>query len=383
MEYRRLEQLFFCNENDDNNNINNNSKRLEEEEDMTSSSLSSSLPSSTTTTLSSQQQPQQPQQPQQQQQPLATIQIGNWTLQQLHVAPNIYMIDNFLSSTELDYFQQKIHKGGFQRSYVDIIGNGHDEDDNDDDNNNDTGNVTSTTCNDNDNNDDNDKDQKRSTPFNKNKNNNKARRHHHHYNDSCSQESTYNYCQEHRTSTFLSFQKQQDRIISLIEQRAATLLGCWSPITCIEPIQLVRYETGQFFHIHHDLGDYNEETGHVVLPPKSWFVKRRLVTIFCYLNNLPTSSTPSTTSTTTSSSSSTLSPPDDHQASCSTSTSSTSGGETYFPQASQLTISPKKGRAILFCNILSNGQPDPRTIHAGKVVTQGIKYGLNIWICES
>ena len=332
---------------------------------MTSSSLS--LPSSTTTTLSSQ----QPQQ--KQQQPLATIQIGNWTLQQLHVAPNIYMIDNFLSSAELDYFQQKIHKGGFQRSYVDIIGNGHDEDDNDDDNNNnDSGNVTSTTCNDNDNNDDNDKDQKRSTPFNKN---NKARHHHHH--DSCYQEeSTYNYCQEHRTSTFLSFQKQQDRIISLIEQRAATLLGCWSPITCIEPIQLVRYETGQFFHIHHDLGDYNEETGHVVLPPKSWFVKRRLVTIFCYLNNLPSSSTPSTTTS--------LSPPDDHQGSCSTSTSSTSsGGETYFPQASQLTISPKKGRAILFCNILSNGQPDPRTIHAGKVVTQGIKYGLNIWICES
>lgn len=143
------------------------------------------------------------------------------------------------------------------------------------------------------------------------------------------------------------------------------------------------------------MGDYNEQTGDVSLPPKSVLVKRRLVTIFCYLNDLPAKS----------------------------------GGCTGFPACDNLQVQPKAGRAVVFCNVKGDGMPDPRTIHAGEKVaatkstttTKGkakkkkspaektskkdtteiktkratsgpkkpkkstplVKYGLNIWVCES
>ena len=115
------------------------------------------------------------------------------------------------------------------------------------------------------------------------------------------------------------------------------------------------------------MGDYNEETGTVELPPKNVLVKRRLVTIFCYLNDLEESQ----------------------------------GGCTWFPKCNNFRARPKKGRAVVFSNVIADGMPDPRTIHAGEVVVdnreevQGkdgrirktgkmpIKYGLNIWACEN
>lgn len=166
------------------------------------------------------------------------------------------------------------------------------------------------------------------------------------------------YDTSHRTSTFLPFDKQQDAKVAGIEQKAAELLGCWSSTETVEPLQLVRYLPGQFFSAHHDLGDYDEETGQVTLPPRSLFCKRRVVTLFCYLNAVE------------------------------------SGGSTHFPATScrsgegigegrGLRVQPCAGRAVLFSNILKTGQPDPRTIHSGEVVTAGTKFGLNVWICEN
>ena len=215
--------------------------------------------------------------------------ISNLQLEPVHSSPNIYKISNFLTAQELDYFSDKIHKYAFQRSYVDKQEDCQDQ---------------GTT----------------------------------------QQKSTFD--NQHRTSSFLSFQKQQDKVISGIEQRAADLLGCWSPTDSIEALQLVRYKKGQFFGVHHDLGNL-EDNGHVQLPPKSIWVKRRIATIFCYLNE-----------------------PDE-------------GGETWFPEASNIRVPPETGSAVLFCNIQSDGMPDPRTVHAGTKVLAGIKYGLNIWICES
>ena len=82
-----------------------------------------------------------------------------------------------------------------------------------------------------------------------------------------------------------------------------------------------------------------------------------MVTIFCYLNDLP----------------------DDN-----------AGGETTFPHIGQeggVKVRPKAGRAVIFSNVkLSMGGdylvPDERTVHEGLPVLKGIKYGLNIWICE-
>ena len=151
---------------------------------------------------------------------------------------------------------------------------------------------------------------------------------------------------QHRTSTFLSFEKQHDAKIAAVEQRAADLLG-GAVIMTVEALQLVRYLPGQFFGVHHDLGDYHPDDGTVALPPKSCLVKRRLVTIFCYLNDC-----------------------------------SNGGGATHFPRAGNLRVTPMAGRAVLFANVQSTGRPDPRTIHAGEPVQSNVKYGLNIWLCE-
>ena len=234
--------------------------------------------------------------------------IGHFILQRVHASPNIYVVDNFLNAAELSYLQQKIATSKFQRSYVDqIVDNDGNDNSNDNDNKDDNTTTTTTTGGS-------------------------------HYDTS------------HRTSTFLSFEKQQDAKVAAIEKKAAELLGCWSSGT-VEPLQLVRYLPGQFFGVHHDMGDYDEETGAVTLPPKSLYCKRRVVTLFCYLNAVE------------------------------------SGGATHFPAATAsdkegLRIEPVPGRAVVFSNILSTGQPDPRTIHAGEPVAAGTKYGLNLWICE-
>jgi len=164
------------------------------------------------------------------------------------------------------------------------------------------------------------------------------------------------------------------------------MLGCW--VHQIEALQLVRYQPGEFFGIHHDLGNLLEDDT-VQLPSKDYACKRRLVTMFCYLNTLQEDE----------------------------------GGCTYFPKCSHLRVKPKRGRAVLWCNITPDGKPDPKTIHAGESVNssniigndngdgdghntsdfhQGNKesvylkmkcsedkgevgtkkYGLNIWICE-
>lgn len=154
----------------------------------------------------------------------------------------------------------------------------------------------------------------------------------------------------HRTSTFYGFNHRANSTIRAIEQRASDTLGCW--IHQLEGLQLVRYLPGQFFGVHHDLGDLldNDE---VLLPSKNIAVKRRLVTLFVYLNDLD---------------------PED-------------GGCTLFPKCADLRVTPKRGRAVLWSNITSSGEPDPATIHAGEPVAVTAdkhiaKYGLNIWITE-
>lgn len=285
--YRRMEQLFF------------------------------DEPVTTAITRSKKQPKKQGQSP-----PVVTIRIAKLTLERAFTAPNIYVIDNFLTSSDLEYLHDKVirqcHRK-FQRSYVDS-------------------NVDATSLLD----------------------------------------------HTHRTSTFLSFAKQENAKIAAIEQRAAQLLGYYSTDQ-IEPLQLVRYLPGQFFGVHHDMGDLNEDSGQVALPPKNVLVKRRLVTIFCYLNDLPPQA----------------------------------GGCTYFPECQHLKIQPQQGRAVVFANVNPEGLPDPRTVHAGDPVlsisttttthtstttaADGngkdgsqkdvvgsssqeaplVKYGLNIWVCES
>jgi hypothetical protein len=254
--------------------------------------------------------------------PALFLRFHHLTLQRLHQSPNIYWIENFLSSTELSHLLK-------------LIGSEH----------NDVGMVKTTTTN---------------KP--------KKRPRHLQFEKSFVGEDSH-VDVEQRTSTFLNLSKQHDKIVSNIETKAANLLGCYSAAKSVEPLQLVRYKKGQFFGIHHDLGDYDDETQTVIPPPRSLYCRRRLVTIFCYLNTLASNTTTQDEARTTSSSG------DD--------VGDNGGGTTDFP-ALGLSITPKAGAAVIFPNVLvPSGLPDVRTIHAGRPPTQpNIKYGLNIWICE-
>ena len=174
-----------------------------------------------------------------------------------------------------------------------------------------------------------------------------------------------------RTSAFIHFSKSHHTKIISIETRAAELLGL--PASCIEPIQLVRYQLGEYFRPHHDLGTLYED-GSVELPPSSiLFPPRRLVTVFVYLNDVPKEF----------------------------------GGATQFPllksaeRASSsshiLEVQPKRGMGVLFCNVGKHGSPEPLTVHSGEPLkiptihtrSKGavsekdiVKYGINIWACE-
>jgi prolyl 4-hydroxylase len=54
------------------------------------------------------------------------------------------------------------------------------------------------------------------------------------------------------------------------------------------------------------------------------------------------------------------------------------GGETHFPLLSQ-TISPKKGCAVVWCNIGQDGEVDHDTLHQGMPIKRGNKYIITKW----
>lgn len=55
------------------------------------------------------------------------------------------------------------------------------------------------------------------------------------------------------------------------------------------------------------------------------------------------------------------------------------GGETIFPRAN-LSVTPKKGAAILFYNVTENGEEDPNSFHGGAPVLKGEKWIATKWI---
>lgn len=157
-----------------------------------------------------------------------------------------------------------------------------------------------------------------------------------------------------RTSTFIHFSKLADLNIAKVENRVADLFSL--PNHCIEPLQLVKYEAGQYFAEHHDTGILYEDYS-VELPPKSLnSVPRRIITVLVYLCDVPDNA----------------------------------GGATIFPllQNSKtggkgIRVTPKRGMALIWCNINKYGIPDNRLVHAGESLKPGaVKYAMNIWVCE-
>ncbi|KAH8885348.1 hypothetical protein GQ53DRAFT_366283 [Thozetella sp. PMI_491] len=149
----------------------------------------------------------------------------------------------------------------------------------------------------------------------------------------------------------------RDAVVRCIEDRALHFQGYDIPRSHLEPLQLVKYAPGERYHFHTD-----------------WFTDpanamatvggNRASSFFAYV----------------------------HVA------NDTTGGGTNFPfldapsderwcsvidcdepWENGVTFRPVEGNAVYWENLLSDGQGDPRTLHAGLGVTGGGKIGMNIW----
>lgn len=125
-----------------------------------------------------------------------------------------------------------------------------------------------------------------------------------------------------------------DPVANLIMERLANVTGI--PKENSEDFQLLRYEVGQFYRKHHDY------IGH----QKQRQCGPRILTFFLYLSDVE------------------------------------AGGGTAFPRLGNLTVIPKKGRALLWPSVLDSdpSNEDARTQHEALPVFGGLKYAANAWI---
>lgn len=108
------------------------------------------------------------------------------------------------------------------------------------------------------------------------------------------------------------------------------------PRSHYENLQILRYEVGQSYSVHHDM----------TIEDRSLPGGPRILTFFFYISDVE------------------------------------EGGETYFP-ALGISIKPKRGRALLWPSVLDSGllyTRDERTIHEAKPVIKGLKFAANAWI---
>jgi prolyl 4-hydroxylase len=122
----------------------------------------------------------------------------------------------------------------------------------------------------------------------------------------------------------------EDLVVNAVNRRIAAFSG--TAVAQGEPLQLLRYRPGAEYRPHFDAigGEANQ----------------RILTVIVYLN-------------------------DDFD-----------GGETAFPRTG-FQFKGAAGDAILFRNVLPNGQPDPQMLHAGLPVGHGTKSIATRWIRRS
>lgn len=130
---------------------------------------------------------------------------------------------------------------------------------------------------------------------------------------------------QNRTSSSFMLRTAQTPVIASIEKRVAMLAGV--AVENVERLNIIRYLPGEIFGEHHDGRD-------------------RPKTVFVYLNDVPGG-----------------------------------GGHTRFRQLA-LQVKPMKGCAVMWHNLHVDGTRDERLIHRGVAPDQGIKYGMNCFICK-
>jgi prolyl 4-hydroxylase len=106
-----------------------------------------------------------------------------------------------------------------------------------------------------------------------------------------------------------------------------------------EEMQVVHYVHGQKYEAHHDWG-------------VSGYPESRYITLLLYLTDMA---------------------------------SPNAGGETSFPKGANGTgfkVQPKKGNAVLFYNLLEDGNGDDLALHAALPVMEGEKWLANFWVWD-
>jgi prolyl 4-hydroxylase len=140
-----------------------------------------------------------------------------------------------------------------------------------------------------------------------------------------------------RSSTGTYFAVCENEFVATLDRRIAEVMN-W-PMENGEGIQILRYENGGEYKPHFDYFEPTHSGSQTHLAKGG----QRVSTLVVYLSDVP------------------------------------EGGETHFPDL-HLGVTPRKGRAVYFeyCNSL--GQVDPRSLHAGLPVTQGVKWIATKWM---
>ncbi|CAB9508751.1 Probable prolyl 4-hydroxylase [Seminavis robusta] len=163
-----------------------------------------------------------------------------------------------------------------------------------------------------------------------------------------------------RTSTNTWIGRHQDIILDAIYRRAADVMKIderlfrrrrkteipeftESMVDISESLQLVHYDVGQQYTPHHDFA----------MPRLVKGQPSRFATLLLYLND-----------------------------------EGLRGGETTFPMwrnaetSKRLDVKPEKGKALLFYNLLPDGNYDELSMHAARPVLQGEKWLANLWVWD-
>mmetsp|Transcript_1809 Transcript_1809/g.3412 ORF Transcript_1809/g.3412 Transcript_1809/m.3412 type:complete len:501 (+) Transcript_1809:53-1555(+) len=152
------------------------------------------------------------------------------------------------------------------------------------------------------------------------------------------------YTSDTRTSRNSWISRTKNKVIDSLYRRAADVLNVDEGILAnnrnAEEIQVVHYENNQRYEAHHDWG---ASMNH----PNS-----RIYTLLMYLTDQEVPS---------------------------------NGGETSFPKGGTgagFKVKPKKGDAVLFYNLLEDGNGDDLALHAALPVTSGEKWLANFWVWD-
>lgn len=166
-----------------------------------------------------------------------------------------------------------------------------------------------------------------------------------------------------RSSTNAWVHRETSPIVDAVYRRAADALGVDESLlrhhpqeratpdaaprhSIAEALQLTRYEEGQRYAPHHDA---------IHPDARARYQPTRFATLLLYLNG------------------------DDD---------GLEGGETTFPRAvtadshDGVRVRPRKGRAVLFYNVLPDGNVDDLSQHGSDVVTKGEKWVANLWVWD-